>query len=190
MDLEDLITGCMTHWLSDNLNLRDNSASKKFQKWRQSADIRAFWKLSISSISIYMLDNIVMLSEVKKSSSVHNFALQLYVATLAKWLANPTTVSTAAWIRCVVFLEMDDDCRWQLILAFMILKLKLFGPEVDKHFNCEVHSRFKSWCFIDTMKLWSLDPFLPPTFITQKTFRKSKWKRSLAAYRENASWTV
>ena len=93
---------------------------------------------------LYMLDNIVMLSEVKKSSSVHNFALQLYVATLAKWLANPTTVSTAAWIRCVVFLEMADDSRWQLFLAFMILKLKLFGPEVDKNFNCEVHSRFKS----------------------------------------------
>ena len=116
--------------------------------------------------------------------------VSLYVATLAKWLANPTTVSTAAWIRCVVFLEMADDSRWQLFLAFMILKLKLFGPEVDKNFNCEVHSRFKSWCFIDTMKIWSLDPFLPTTFITQKTFRKSKWKRSLAAYRENASWTV
>ena len=90
------------------MNSRDNSASKKSP--RNSAMVQIAERSEIY-VYLYMLDSIVMLREVKKSSSVHNFALQLYVATLAKWLANPTTVSTAAWIRCVVFLEMDDDCR-------------------------------------------------------------------------------
>ena len=64
---------------------------------------------------IYIYIHAGQYCHVKRSKKVvfgsHNFALQLYVATLAKWLANPTTVSTAAWIRCVVFLEMDDDSR-------------------------------------------------------------------------------